>query len=140
MGTRAAFWLGNPTDLENRKWLGCVAWDGYEFLDTWKNIKTKKGFLSAITRLKKERDDFADPKKGGFPFPWNDDVFLTDVTYAFFDGKLQACWFYKPFFEIGHEPDDSHIGDDPTHHNVPVSLEYDTSQPDSIMIITNRRK
>ncbi len=148
MGTRAAFWLGNPIDLENRKWLGCVAWDGYEFLDTWKNIKTKKGFLSAITRLKKKRDDFADPKNGGFPFPWTDDVFLTDITYAFFNGKLQACWFYKPFFELGKEPeivfnddgDEIEIEDDPAHHNVPISFEYDTSQPDSIMIITNRRK
>lgn len=139
MGTRAAFWLGDPVDLEHRKWLGCVAWDGYKWIDSksWAKIKTEKGFLSAIANIKRTRDDFADPKNGGFPFPWTDDIFLTDVTYAFFDSKVHACWFHHPFFEVGNEQ--RFEEDDPTHINVPINSEWDINQPDSIMIITRRK-
>lgn len=145
MGTRAIFWIGDPTDLENREWLGCVAFDGYEWLDkTFVNVFTKRQFTRIINRIKQERDDFADPARGGFPFPWTDDVFLTDVTYAFFNRRVNVCWSHDRFmsireylkFEKKHK-DDEKIPRDPSHYNVPAPTAYwDRSQPDSIIIIS----
>ena len=141
MGTRAAFWIGDPRDLENREWLGCVAWDGYEWEnDTgWAAIRTEQGFRIAVEAVKSERDDFADPANGGWPFPWTDDIFLTDYTYAFFDGAVHYTTFYAPFMKIGEGVADDCDGDDKSLRNVPgPSKEWDRSQPDSIMIITRR--
>ena len=142
MGTRAAFWIGDPRNLEKREWLGCVAWDGCEWIDdsNWLEIHSEQQFRDAIQAVKDERDDFASPLKGGWPFPWVDDIFLTDVTYAFFDGTVHYKWFHKPFLGLGvEEPEDT--PDDTTMQNVPgPSAEWDRSQPDSIMIFTASRR
>lgn len=134
MGTRAAFWVGDPTDLENREWLGCVAWDGYEWLDTWKggDIKTVDLFRKAVSEIILVRKDFSYPG-GGRPFPWDDDVFLTDITYAFFDGGVKVCWFHLPFQAIQNVEELEMA--DPTHINVPAPEKYNPGQPDSILIV-----
>ena len=98
MGTRASFFIGNPEDIENRKWLGCVAWDGYPDGDIGnylKSVKTEQEFTDAISEVSKARDDFCDPAECDFPFPWNDDLFLTDFTYAFFDNDVHATSFHS---------------------------------------------
>lgn len=138
MGTRASFWIGDPRDLEHREWLGCVAWDGYEWCEDndWSRISTEVEFRSAIAIVKEERDDFADPMRGGWPFPWVDDIFLTDVTYAFFNGAVWYTWFYAPFVEVGEEQPEDHP-DDPSMRGVPSpSAEWDRSQPDSILVFS----
>lgn len=138
MGTRAAFWIGNPVDLGTREWLGCVAWDGYpsEFAQL-AEITTAPEFRAAIDATATIRSDFADPTKGGWPFPWNDDIFLTDYTYALIDGIVQCACFHSEFRPLAFElanPESESPPDDPTHHNVPALADYDRSQPDSIMI------
>ena len=137
MGTRAAFWHGDPRDFENRKWLGCIAFGGHPEIDGKcggvMSAMTEEGFLAVVDKLSSERD-FASPD-GGWPFPWTDDVFLTDVTYAWFDGRVNVALFHHGFVSVedaidGKWPD----GDDPTCRGVPAGRDYDRSQPDSIMI------
>jgi len=86
-----------------------------------------------------KRNDFADPKKG-WPFPWDDDIFLTDYTYAFFDGKLQvACYHhgFVPWEKATDEREDwEKAGRLPG--NVEAPKAYDSSQPDSIIIVQSR--
>lgn len=144
MGTRAAFWLGDPRNKNEREWLGCVAWDGYpEGLPNLSETppKTKEEFIEVINKIKRERDDFASPENGGWPFPWNNDIFLTDYTYAFFDNCLKVTCFHHGFvpildYKIKSEDVSSEERDDPTLKNVSIDLEYDTQQPDSIMIFS----
>jgi hypothetical protein len=152
MGTRAAFWIGDPRDKENRQWLGCVAWDGYPsgLPQLSKEVpKTEKDFRFAIKTIKEERDDFADPKDGGWPFPWTGDIFLTDVTYAFFDGKVQITRFHTgfvPLEEYNIKEDEypgksaEERGEDPTLENVEFDGQWDRRQPDSIIILQARRE
>ena len=138
MGTRASFWLGDPRDLEHREWLGCVAWDGYDWRDDedWATFTTEQQFRDAVDIVEKQRDDFADPARGGWPFPWTDDIFLTDYTYAFFDGAVHYTRYYSPFTKIGEKRADDGT-DDPTMRSVPSpSAKWDRSQPDSIMIFS----
>ena len=132
MGTRAAFWLGDPRDLENREWLGCIAWDGHPSnFPELALIKTEGEFRSFVNLLK-DRKDFASPENG-WPFPWADDVFLTDYTYAFIDGELKYTAFY---FQLRGAPfdDDFESDDDPSLHGVKAPSPYNPEQPDSIMI------
>jgi len=139
MGTRAAFWVGDPRNLDAREWLGCVAWDGYpnnHGFATLLKASTEEEFRNAVAEIEKKRDDFAQPS-GGWPFPWTGDIFLTDFTYAFFDGVVQVACFHSGFI-----PADSLDGEmewpeeeDPTCCNVPSGMNYDRSQPDSIIII-----
>ena len=138
MGTRAAFWIGDPRDLEHREWLGCVAWDGYVWKEDaeWASFTTEEEFRSAVDFVKRHSDDFADPANGGWPFPWTDDIFLTDYTYAFFDGAVHYACYYSPFAKVGEELPDGDT-DDPSKIKVPSpSTEWDRSQPDSIMIFS----
>lgn len=120
MGTRAAFWIGDPR-TENREWLGCVAWDGYPGGDC-RNLfeaTTEQEFRERIAAMRASRKDFATPDKG-WPFPWSDDVFLTDFTYAWIDGNPVASCFHHGFsgkecLEDGFEwPEE----DDPTLCNI----------------------
>jgi len=141
MGTRAAFWIGDPRNLENREWLGCVAWDGYpDAFPEFKGISSSEDFKSMIEAMSASRKDFAHPSKG-WPYPWDNDIFLTDCTYAFFDGRLQFTWFHGGFkdfdfaLETGYEGEDDESSDDPTLVNIPASKTYDRTQPDSIMYI-----
>lgn len=139
MGTRASFWIGDPKNLDNREWLGCIAWDGDigNFLNMgWGDIDwTEEKFRQAVRSMNTRRD-FAHPGNG-WPFPWHGDIFLTDCTYAFYDGKLWACWMDKFFLPIeAHKnPDDDsyYWGVNPAHKNVPAPEPYNPDQPDSIM-------
>lgn len=136
MGTRAAFWLGDPRDLEHREWLGCVAWDGHEWEndDLWALITTEAQFRDAVSVVKEARDDFADPARGGWPSPWVDDIFLTDYTSAFFDGAVRCAVFHSPFVKVAERLPDDDV-DDPSMANAPgPSTEWDRSQPDSIIV------
>lgn len=142
MGTRAAFWMGDPANLEQRQWLGCVAWDGYPSSFEDFAAYNEAGFKMAVMRLATERRDFAAPDKG-WPFPWSDDVFLTDCTYAFFDGKVQYCYFHQSFMPLAQwieldnsEEEREDPGDDPRHIKVPAPAAYNPEQPDSIMVVS----
>lgn len=142
MGTRAAFWVGDPADLENREWLGCVAWDGHpESFKHLARIRRRDTFKKAILAVAASRGDFASPTAGGWPFPWDDDVFLTDVTYALIDGVVQVCWFHQPFkaladyLKIEDADAEDETKDDPRHANVPAPKAYDPQQPDSIIML-----
>jgi hypothetical protein len=137
MGTRAAFFVGNPQDLEKREWLGCIAFDGYPAgLEELATVKTEQDFRDFVGSLE-SRGDFATPKRG-WPFPWEDDVFVTDYTYAFFDEALRLTCFHRGWLtweeEMKHQEEESDIEDSlPT--NIPAPKPYDRSQPDSIIII-----
>lgn len=103
MSTRAQFFLGNPSDLENRKYLGTVAFDGYpdgDCGDALSGAADEAAFLSSVAKIAAKRDDFADPEVSGFPFPWRDDLYLTDCTYAFFDGAVQFTSFHVGFVPL----------------------------------------
>ena len=138
MGTRASFWIGNPEDLEHREWLGGVSWDGYpEGFERLSKIpvETEKDMRNFVRSLQ-DRKDFADPAKGGWPWPWDDDIFLTDYTYAFFRGKLRiTCYHcgwrtYKQWQKKHDWSDESNLPD-----NVLAPRKYDARQPDSIIIL-----
>ena len=65
MGTRAAFWIGDPTDLDNREWLGCVGWDGHpENFEILTKAKNEEEFRSMVKDFDTSRDGFAHPGKG----------------------------------------------------------------------------
>jgi len=151
MGTRAAFWIGDPRDKKNRQWLGCVAWDGYpEGLPelTEKIPATEKEFKEVVKEIKKEREDFADPKKGGWPFPWADDIFLTDYTYAFFHDKVYVTVYHRGFVPLeeflgwsdAKKRKYRKMRDDPTLENVSIDGQWDRRQPDSIIILQARKE
>src|SRR4051812_22679337 len=104
MGTRAQFFVGNP--VEGGRLVGCIAWDGYpdgvKFLDELRNQMIHPGgpsaedFEAAVLEFAKTRDDWT-PAERGFPFPWVEDLFLTDRTYAFFDGDVQVARYHSGF-------------------------------------------
>lgn len=146
MGTRAAFWIGNPIDLDNREWLGCVAWDGFpENFDGFEFCNTEKEFRAAVSGIAEDREDFSHPENG-WPFPWDDDVFLTDATYFFKDGQVYGCWYHhkvSTFKEMLNPKDDDTEENVPAHYKVPAPAKYNRNQPDSIMIVsvqTNEEK
>ncbi len=54
MGTRAQFFIGNPSDLASRVWLGCVAFDGYPDGDCGEALvkaKSQEDFTAAVARI-----------------------------------------------------------------------------------------
>lgn len=133
MGTRAAFWVGDPRDIENRQWLGCKAFDGHhDNFPQFAEAKTEAEFRGMVAVLELDHD-FA--KAGsGWPYPWDDDVFLTDFTYAWLDDKVCATNFrhgFLPYSPDAEWPDEI----DPTMQDVPAPEKYNRAQPDSIMII-----
>lgn len=146
MGTRAQFFIGNPEAVESREWLGCVAYDGYvggdcgEFLS---GAKTPESFRAAVKRLAAERDDFTDPEKNSFPFPWANDLFLTDYTYAFFDGRVQVTCFHSGWRDLPETFDPEIAGDglweDLAANELPSNVKAPTGSgpkgPDSIMLL-----
>lgn len=139
MGTRAAFWIGNPTNLENRQWLGCIAFDGYAHgVPGLQEIKSEPEFRGFVLALK-SRSDFSHPGKG-WPFPWDDDIFVTDYNYAFFDVAVNVAIFHCGWMSW----DQAFSGDyDDKRDKLPKMVaapeKYNSEQPDSIMIITNKR-
>lgn len=144
MGTRAQFFIGNPQNLDNREYLGCVAWDGHPNGDCGNALRgsvTPDAFREGVAQIAKERDDFGDPKDYAWPFPWKTDLFLTDVTFAFFDGQVMATYYHagwRPleFFyqEDGGEYGDDHADELPGNVLAPVSAK--PLAPDSIMILS----
>ncbi len=137
MGTRASFWIGNPMEIENREWLGCIAWDGFPGgIPGIKEVKTAEDFRVLVLQ-QSEREDFAKPDKG-WPFPWADNIFLTDYTYAFFDGKVQVTCFHGGFVPLDEYSDETRK-EDTLPDNIPAPKPYDSSQPDSIIILGIRK-
>lgn len=147
MGTRAQFFIGNPQSPD-AKWLGCVAFDGYpdgDIGEALRLVTSEDEFRAAIQAIKTDRDDFCDPAERRFPFPWRDDLFLTDFTYAFFDNQVMATCFHhgwrllKSFeTEDGPYPEDA---PDELPSNVLFRFDDATNPPgpDSIMIIAAGR-
>ena len=145
MGTRAQFFIGDPQDVSGREWLGCVAWDGYpsgDVGDLLKDVVSEGQFREAIDMLAEKRDDFCDPSKHSFPFPWRDDLFLTDVTYAWFGRSVQVTWFHRGFIPLAaylagsdEEREAYHEGPESLPGNVAAPISEGPKGPDSIMII-----
>lgn len=134
MGTRAAFWIGDPRS-EDREWIGCRAWDGYP--------SNFEELIQCATEEAFRRDALsvcdATPQNGGWPYPWADDVFLTDYTYAWIDGQVVVTYFYQRFVPLATVYADDFEWpdkDDPTYRNIAAPATYDPSQPDSIMMIS----
>jgi hypothetical protein len=138
MGTRASFWIGDPRDLNNRTWLGCVAWDGYPEgdIETLKDAKSPEEFAGMIGSLAQRRDDFTSPIDSGWPFPWDGDVFLTDYTYAWIDGGIQIAHYHSGFF-TWPEWEKQQERDDALPDDVPAPAKYDPEHgKDSLILLT----
>lgn len=142
MGTRAAFFIGDARDLENREFLGTVAWDGYPDGDcsTLAKATSPEEFKQLLKELDAARakdsngSDFAGPE-GGFPSPWTDDLFLTDFVYCFFNEATHFSCFGRDWVKLGEERYHDKPKD-PSFKNVAAPGGYwDQSKPDSIMII-----
>lgn len=145
MGTRAQFFLGNPEDVNHRRWLGCTAYDGYchGWTDPLADAVSEEDFARIVKEIAGPRKDFCDPDKHGFPFPWINDLFLTDYTYAWFGGKPMVTCYHRGW--IGHseylngtEADQQayHSGGNTLARDVPApTKEWDRSGPDSIMFL-----
>ena len=143
MGTRTQFFTGDPQDLEGRKWLGTLAWDGYPDGDcgVLAAAGTEEEFLAAVAGIKAARRDFCDPAKHGFPFPWTDNLFLTDFTYAFFGGRTQVTNYARGWIGLA-----DYLADGPAREaydgqeerlpeDVPApTAAWDRSGPDSIIV------
>jgi hypothetical protein len=144
MGTRAQFFIGNPQDIENRQWLGCIAFDGYPDGDCGTelaNATSAEAFISGVEAIRSSRDDFTDPLVNSFPFPWRDDLFLTDYTYALFDGRTQVTCFHHGWRELSAVlADKSEDGPWSDNDELPstVSAPADSGPkgPDSILIFS----
>ena len=89
MGTRADFYVGVGKDA---KWMGSVAWDGYEWDEQPEcplmSATTEAAFLSALKDIAKERDDWTSAEQG-WPWPWKTSN-TTDYVYALDGGKVVA--------------------------------------------------
>lgn len=147
MGTRASFFVGDPSDTASRFWLGCVAFDGYPSGDCGQELvkaRTQEEFIGAVSNINAVRDDFTDAAQNSFPFPWKDDLYLTDYTYAFFDGRVQVTCFHGGWRDLTGDlvagksnpwPDDV---EDELPGDIPAPSGEGPPGPDSIMIITSR--
>lgn len=146
MGTRAAFFIGDFRDVEKREWLGCIAWDGYpDGVPGIVAATSEQTFRDAVAELS-TRDDFA-PPTGPFPFPWMDDLCLTDCTYCWHEGEVW-CEYDRRFVPLartlGADIDDEGDARDKLKADFPVrdcmdipapGKPYDGTAPDSIMIL-----
>ena len=142
MGTRAQFFIGDPCDIEKREWLGCVAFDGYPAgdLKSLAKCKTEADFRNTLAKISAERYDFTDPVKHDFPFPWKDDLFLTDCTYFFMGDMVMFHFFHSqplPLDEYLARPADAPNLPDSLPSNVPPPCNIGKSKgTDSIIIIS----
>jgi len=137
MGTRASFWVGDPRNIEQRQLIGCKAWDGYPDnpeIAPLLNAATEDEFRLVLKALQ-NLDDWA-PAENGWPYPWADDIFLTDYTYAFFDGQCNVACYHHGFV-AGRDATKEGAFDDTDNlpSNVPAPSGYNPKQPDSVMII-----
>lgn len=157
MGTRAAFFVGDIRDLEKREWLGCIAWDGYlEGVSEIILARSEEEYREAIKKYS-SRDDFATPD-GPFPFPWMDDLCITDFTYTWMDEKLWLEYDRRLIPLDVYQKLDEIVQDDEMYNthfekfqsevfdkyprdlvNIPApGKKYDGTAPDSIIIISRR--
>lgn len=83
MGTRVCAWIGNPHDYENREYLGSLAYDGYNIPPLVAKAKTAEEFRKIWFKYAKQQRHFCSPDRP-FPFPWADDIFVTDIVVAWF--------------------------------------------------------
>lgn len=144
MGTRASFFIGNPEHADNRTWLGCIAFDGYPDgeVNLLAGADCKSDFAARVALLADARDDWCDPAKHGFPFPWDDDLFLTDYTYAWFGGKVMMTSFHKGWIGLADYLSGTveakrayQSRADTLPGNVPAPAQWDRKAPDSIIIV-----
>lgn len=147
MGTRAQFFVGNPSDIVGRKFLGTVAFDGYpdgDCGDALMGVKDAETFEACVRHIASKRRDFSDPAERSFPFPWRDDLYLTDCTYAFFDGAVQFTSFHIGFVPLEKyrtftDAECEAYGEtDTLPRNVPAPNSDLPKGQDSIMILTSR--
>lgn len=140
MGTRASFFVGNPSDLPNRDWLGCIAWDGYPDGDCkgFVGATSAEDFIARVEALMSRRDDFCDPKQHSFPFPWRDDLYLTDYTYAYFDGRVQVTCYHSGWRDLTDDMSEAwgDDEDDELPDNVPAPEGRGSKGPDSILVFS----
>ena len=94
MGTRADFYVGRGLGA---KWLGSIAWDGYEVSDEILKAKTEADFNTALAAFLGGRGDATYPKNG-WPWPWEDSN-TTDYSYAFDDGRTWITSFGHGWFK-----------------------------------------
>jgi hypothetical protein len=83
MGTRAQAFIGNPHDYENRIYLGSVAFDGYNIPPLVAEAKTAEEFERIWLDYAGRQDHYCEPERP-YPFPWAHDIFISDITVAFF--------------------------------------------------------
>lgn len=83
MGTRVCAWIGNPHDYDNREYLGSLAYDGYNIPPLVAEATSAEEFRRIWLRYARQHDHFCPPERQ-FPFPWADDIFITDITVAWF--------------------------------------------------------
>lgn len=112
MGTRADFYicddLNDPSSFE---WLGSTAYDGYPCSDNelLRAATTERIFLEQLHRYVSDRDDFTDPAKHGWPWPWEDSR-TTDYAYAFERSRsavFASCFGHSWYSALESEPEDS---------------------------------
>ncbi|MCR4334558.1 MAG: hypothetical protein NUV47_02435 [Patescibacteria group bacterium] len=143
MGTRASFWINDPRNLTERIWLGCKAHDGHpENFKEFGKILNPVNFIKAINKIKNlDNNDFANPVTGGWPFPWDDDIFMNDYTYAFFKNKVYISFGHYGFttfldyMKNRKRYWNTHKRDDISLVSIPAPIKYDSSQPDSILLL-----
>lgn len=93
MGTRVCAWIGNPHDYENREYLGSLGYDGYNIPPLVAKAKSAEDFRRIWLKYAEEQHHFCTPDRP-FPFPWADDIFITDITVAWFapDGHSEGAY------------------------------------------------
>lgn len=146
MGTRAQFFIGNPEDVETRQWLGCVAWDGYPDGDIGRLLSgcgSPAVFVDGVNAIKASRRDFCDPAKHDFPFPWKDDLFLTDFTYAFIDGRVKVTCFHHGWRDLSQVLGDTEAEHWSDENELPGNVQAPSKTgkpdgPDSIIVLSIR--
>lgn len=83
MGTRAQVFVGNPHDYENRNYLGSIAYDGYRLPPLFAKATTEDEFQSLWKKYVWDKDHYCAPDRP-YPFPWAHDIFVSDITVAWF--------------------------------------------------------
>lgn len=133
MPTRATFWIGDPRNLDSREWLGASNYDGYpDGYPLFEVVESAEDFRFAIEESHKGRE-FVAPGNG-WPYSWQEDIFATDFTYAFFDGEIQVTCYrsgFQPWAMEMHWPD----GNDATLWRIPAPCPYNPALPDGFIRI-----
>jgi hypothetical protein len=136
MGTRAAFFIGDPCDLENRIWLGCKHFDGYpEGVPGVCIAKTEQEFRDAVAA-----NIDTDPADDHFPYPWLDDLFTTDYVFMWAEGEdpHTMCSYYGSVWFDARQDEPEDLPKCGKHSGVKApgaNEEWDPGKDPSIMII-----